>query len=367
MSWRHRDILEAELHEPKGFTTANNGDSIWRNEKGTSEWTDREVLPAALNFVDASVAPPTTATGDIYVLSLGASIHANWGTVALKDWVRYNGTSWQVITPSKSILCYDKTLDVLMSYDGSAWNTVGSNTNIANANLTFDGNHYVDLGSNSWTVGGTAPIALEKISFQKDTRIKGSDTSESSRGFCVTDVSNDMIFDVRNNGQIGYGGAYLNTVGHKFRNPNNEAIIAAFDNDGTGGVESFKINTNGSFESEQSGQRIFWSYRQSGQSYIKLFDAGTESLRLNKNGSFINSKMLIGGTSITTGARLEIQQHSTNVSQQLFFANARMTTAGRTGSSGSFGASQAGFECYDTTLNKKFIWNGSAWEQITSV
>lgn len=136
MSWRHRDILEAELHEPKGFTTANNGDSIWRNENGLGEWTDREVLPAALNFVDASVAPPTTASGDIYVLSLGASIHANWGTVALKDWVRYDGTSWNVITPSKSILCYDKTLDVLMSYDGSVWATVGSDTNIATNDLT---------------------------------------------------------------------------------------------------------------------------------------------------------------------------------------------------------------------------------------
>jgi len=136
MSWRHRDILEAELHEPKGFTTANNGDSIWRNEQGLGEWTDREVLPAALNFVDASVAPPTTASGDIYVLSLGASIHANWGTVALKDWVRYDGTSWKVITPSKSILCYDKTLDVLMAYSGSVWATVGSDTNLATTNLT---------------------------------------------------------------------------------------------------------------------------------------------------------------------------------------------------------------------------------------
>tara|TARA_R110001606_G_scaffold228127_1_gene376173 strand:- start:466 stop:2325 length:1860 start_codon:yes stop_codon:yes gene_type:complete len=128
MSWRHRDILEAELHEPKGFTTANNGDSIWRNEQGLGEWTDREVLPAALNFVDASVAPPTTASGDIYVLSLGASIHANWGTVALKDWVRYDGVAWKVITPSKSILCYDKTEDALMSYDGSLWATIGGDS-----------------------------------------------------------------------------------------------------------------------------------------------------------------------------------------------------------------------------------------------
>ena len=216
MSWRHRDILEAELHEPKGFTTANNGDSIWKNEEGVSEWTDREVLPAALNFVDASVTPPTTVSGDIYVLSLGASIHANWGTVALKDWVRYDGTSWNVITPSKSILCYDKTLDVLMSYDGSVWSSIGgggggevntsSNSgageglaltkvgsdlpfksitagtgitltssaselqisssggdNISNANLTFDATYFADLNGNDWSIknGGNSYLTMK--------------------------------------------------------------------------------------------------------------------------------------------------------------------------------------------------------------
>jgi len=155
MSWRHRDILEAELHEPKGFTTANNGDSIWRNEQGLSEWTDREVIPAALNFVDASVAPPTTGTGDIYVLSLGASIHANWGTVALKDWVRYDGVSWNVITPNKSILCYDKTADVLMVYDGSAWTSVagggGGGSSIYTADGTLTGDRILDLDGNDLT------------------------------------------------------------------------------------------------------------------------------------------------------------------------------------------------------------------------
>jgi hypothetical protein len=60
-------------------------------------------------------------------------------------------------------------------------------------------------------------------------------------------------------------------------------------------------------------------------------------------------------------------QASATVSQQLFFGNITMTTAGRTGSSGSFGTAQKGFECFDTTVNKKFVWNGSAWEQITSV
>lgn len=175
MSWRHRDILEAELHEPKGFTTANNGDSIWRNEEGLGEWTDREVLPAALNFVDASVAPPTTASGDIYVLSLGASIHANWGTVALKDWVRYDGTSWNVITPSKSILCYDKTLDVLMSYDGSVWATVGGGGG---------GSGEVNTSSNSGTGEG---LALTKV---------GSDLPFKSitagTGITLTSAANEL-------------------------------------------------------------------------------------------------------------------------------------------------------------------------------
>lgn len=160
MSWRHRDILEAELHEPKGFTTANNGDSIWRNEQNLLEWTDREVLPAAINFVDASVAPPTTASGDIYVLSLGASIHANWGTVALKDWVRYDGTTWNVITPSKSILCYDKTADVLMVYDGSAWTSVsgggGGGSSIYTADGTLTGDRILNLNGNDLTFNNTS-------------------------------------------------------------------------------------------------------------------------------------------------------------------------------------------------------------------
>ena len=199
MSWRHRDILEGELHEPKGFTTANNGDSIWRNEEGLSEWTDREVLPAALNFVDASVAPPTTASGDIYVLSLGASIHANWGTVALKDWVRYDGTSWNVITPSKSILCYDKTLDVLMSYDGSVWASIGGGggggDNMANANLTQS-----DL-DRTYTMPNLGKLAFGGL---------GSEFHlEDAIDFKIFNGSNDTASNVRLSAFVGSNTCYL--------------------------------------------------------------------------------------------------------------------------------------------------------------
>lgn len=240
-------------------------------------------------------------------------------------------------------------------------------SNISNSNLTFGANHYADLGSYSWTLGGTAPIGSSKICFLKDVLVKGTDNAEVTSGFKVTDVNNDILFDIRNNGQIGYGGEKHYLYAHKFRNPNNEARIVSFDDDMLG-TESFVIQTNGRFYSEQFGQTVFISYRQAGQSYAKIYDAGVESIRLGKAGSFINGALRVGGisgsTTGTTGARFEIQQQSTNTFQQLFFANARVVTLGRINSSGSYGTTQAGLECYDTDINKKYFWNGTEWEKI---
>ena len=126
MAILHKNIsAEGDIHNPKWFSGANNGDVAWRNELGVLESTDELVLPAALNFVDGSVAPPTSNSGDIYVLSSGASVNAGWGTVALGDWVRYDGTTWNDITPQKSTLCYNESSDGLYSYDGVNWNAPG--------------------------------------------------------------------------------------------------------------------------------------------------------------------------------------------------------------------------------------------------
>ena len=136
----HKNIVDAELHVPKGFASANNGDYSWKNELGELEYNDELVLPAALNFVDASLAPPTESTGDVYVLSLGGSVHADWDSVSLKDWVRYDGTTWNSVTPQKASLCYDKTTDFLQYYDGSAWASmkggIANETSASKAALT---------------------------------------------------------------------------------------------------------------------------------------------------------------------------------------------------------------------------------------
>ena len=262
------------------------------------------------------------------------------------------------LTATRTLTFPDNSGTIALLSDITGGNTIYS------ANDSLTGNREVNLNAfNLDFINGAN--SLFKITTSGNIS-KGSDNAEATSGFKHTDINDDIIFDIRNNGQIGYGGDYRNLYAHTFRNPNNEANIVSFDNDMIG-TESFIIQTNGRFKSQQSGQDIFLSYRQSGQSYIKLYDAGVESVRFNKLTSFINSDLLVGGTSIDAKAMFEIQQESTNTYQQKFFANARMTTTGRTNSSSSFGTAQAGFECYDTTLNKKFIWNGSAWEQITSV
>jgi len=127
MAFLHKNITDSEeIHNPKWFSGANNGDYAFKNEKGELENIDELVLPTALDFVDGSLTPPTENTGDIYVLSSGASLHADWDGVSLQDWVRFDGDSWNSITPQKGSLCYDKTEDSLNFYNGLEWNSMGA-------------------------------------------------------------------------------------------------------------------------------------------------------------------------------------------------------------------------------------------------
>tara|TARA_B100001094_G_scaffold151391_2_gene146611 strand:+ start:44 stop:1831 length:1788 start_codon:yes stop_codon:yes gene_type:complete len=139
MAILHKNITNsADIHNPKWHPDANNGDYAWRNEKGELESLDELLLPAALNFVDGSVAPPTSNNNDIYVLSSGGSVNGGWGSVSLQDWVRYDGSVWYAITPQKSSLCYDKTADSLMSFNGTAWAAIGSGGGGGNTIYTSD-------------------------------------------------------------------------------------------------------------------------------------------------------------------------------------------------------------------------------------
>jgi len=194
MAILHKNIsAEGDIHNPKWFSGANNGDVAWRNELGVLESTDELVLPAALNFVDGSVAPPTSNSGDIYVLSSGASVNAGWGTVALGDWVRYDGTTWNVITPQKSTLCYNETLDKLFSYSGSVWAEVGGG---GGANTIYTAND---------TIGtGRVATVTDTIRFKDGTfEIQGLGTADTNLlSLYNGDTTPTKLWDFKDNGNI---------------------------------------------------------------------------------------------------------------------------------------------------------------------
>jgi hypothetical protein len=175
----HKNITNAtDIHNPKWLSTANNGDYAWKNEKGELESTDEIVLPAALNFVDASVSPPTSNNGDIYILSSGGSVNAGWGSVAVGDWVRYDGALWSSITPQKSSLCYDKFADSLKFYNGLVWAGIGG-------------------GISSVTSAEKAALSPSTGDFVYDTdlnslqRYNGSNWIDISKGYGLVEVVRD--------------------------------------------------------------------------------------------------------------------------------------------------------------------------------
>ena len=56
-------------------------------------------------------------------------------------------------------------------------------------------------------------IGSEGVSLQKDTLVKGSDTSVATSGFKVTDVNNDSLLEVKNNGVINASKLPTSSVG----------------------------------------------------------------------------------------------------------------------------------------------------------
>lgn len=234
----HKNITaEADIHNPKWFPSANNGDVSWKNEKGELEATDELVLPAALDFVDASVAPPTTNSGDIYVLASGGSVEAGWGAVALDDWVRYDGTDWNSITPQKSTLCYDEDTDELYAYDGVDWVQVGGVTG----------------GNGIYGVSDVVPSSIvatltDTLTFDGGTvKVQGANTLSGSTALGVYDgdTTPSLLWDWRNDGKLLYKNGNPLVIGNVLGTIlNNNALIALGAGNTVNGVASRVIGNN---------------------------------------------------------------------------------------------------------------------------
>ena len=199
----HKNITaETDIHNPKWFSNANNGDYAWKNEQGNLESIDELLLPAALNFVDGSVAPPTSNVGDIYVLSSGGSVNAGWGSVSLQDWVRYDGAAWNSITPQKSSLCYNENTDKLLTFDGTAWAALGGD-NIYTADGTLSGARTADLDLNILTfdVGTFSGSGVDKGIVIDGSNYQITNTGATNAFFEVLN-QNGIVFNALQRGGI---------------------------------------------------------------------------------------------------------------------------------------------------------------------
>ena len=250
-------------------------------------------------------------------------------------------------------------------------------TNHSSQGVIFDTNNFVSFkkatvqhslidSSSRWILRGSAVVGSEKISLQDDTLIKGSDNSVNTSGFKFTDINNNLLLDIRNNGQTGWGGNKVINVAHAFYNSGggSSSLARFYETDGTIGIN---LATNGTIMTANSSQgTIFSTNAQGGVPHIRLFhQTRGEIIDLQSGASHIDATSLtLGGQTGKPGAKVSIMQASAVVNQQLFFGNITTHTAGRLGSDTGFGTNHKGLECFDTTANKKYVWNGTAWEKI---
>lgn len=364
MAILHKNITAAaDIHNPKWFSGANSGDYAFKNEKGELESIDELLLPAALNFVDGSVAPPTTNSGDIYILSSGGSVNAGWGGVSLQDWVRYDGTNWNSITPQKSSLCYDKTADALKVFNGVSWAGIGGS--IYSADDTIGTNRIATL--------------TDTLSFKSGTlKIEGADTLSTSNALQVYDgdtIPNEL-FSVKNNGtfevknslhtslfldgstgrnSMGMGNATNSNAFMSIRNANSRPNVLRLE-DSSGNLQ-VHLGLSALFVHDSGNTKKHLMFAQSGQVKFQQYASSSVILEFNNVGS---SHMLggfaIGGTTRDASSILDLQ--ATN----LGFLPPTMTTTQRD----AISSPASGLIVYNTTTNKINVRTASSWEEVTS-
>lgn len=155
----HKDLVEAELHFPKGYTLAGRESSPVRTIHGELDWEFKYYQQPVIGFT--SVAS-TVNHGDRYIFT-GVGSSAEFGGASTNDIVSYltvdsygqNYNSWDYITPLAGTLVYATSLDTWYYFDGSIWKDLAAGitpTDKDNATVTLDGgtgngliNEYVDL------------------------------------------------------------------------------------------------------------------------------------------------------------------------------------------------------------------------------
>ncbi len=225
----------------------------------------------------------------------------------------------------------------------------------------------------NFAIDNSTKISLNSTSLGVlvNTSVKGSDNAAATSGFKVTDVNNVSLVDIRNNGQTSHGGIIVTDTPHAIYSNSistgtNNILRLYNDSD----VCSISLEKSGAITSFfDDGVTPYFKVRRSGTTpKIELFHGSQgQVVNLESSNCYLNpaNGLVIGGTAnVDSKAKFQLRNTSSGTSFQKFFGNITSATTGRITSSASFGVNQKGFESFDTTLNKKFIWNGTGWEKI---
>lgn len=169
MSNIHNILDDDDLHVSKGFVNALVNAHLLRNEKNEHAWEQRVVLPQALKLVLSVEPPPSEVYGYTYLLDGTTSIHANWDDASGNDWVRYDGTTWNAISPEEGFLCYEKYNGEYLMFDGTSWESFGGGGGGATEPLVMSAaafsslNPVLELGQFGIETNGLTTIPKYKI------------------------------------------------------------------------------------------------------------------------------------------------------------------------------------------------------------
>ena len=373
MAILHKNITAAaDIHNPKWFSGANNGDYAFKNEKGELESIDELLLPAALNFVDGSVAPPTTNSGDIYILSSGGSVNAGWGGVSLQDWVRYDGTAWNSITPQKSSLCYDKTADLLKVYDGSAWAGMGSSFGILGIADTSGSYSYYSTYAAAISAASSGDT-IEQFGNITET---GNVTVMVPSGVSINMNGYTYTLDGSDNTAFNYG-----AVGTKTKIINGTIIKQNSPTTGGGGVGLFvgqtseldltgltvisdglyclDFNTSGSGQGLIVGGKFYYTGTATSYSHIvegrlknAFFNTGTGTAKVRVIGESLEDSLVLGAVQLSSNGRVKnVNIYNTLATSALNLADGKAYNCNV--------YSQSSYAIYSITANSE-VYNSTA-------
>jgi hypothetical protein len=151
----HKDLVEGELHYPKGYTLAGRESYPVRSVHGELDWEFKYYQQPVIGFT--SVASSAPSDGDRYIYT-GVGSSAEFGGASTNDIVSYltvdsygrSYDSWDYITPQAGTLIYATTLDTFYYFDGTDWKDLAAGitpTDKDNATVTLNG------GANNGAVG----------------------------------------------------------------------------------------------------------------------------------------------------------------------------------------------------------------------